>query len=491
MRAGLRPQERLALLKTLKLLKIHVVHIGDQRRKYAISGISTQSAEDYKFDVPGKGKISVAAYFAQNYKALQFPRMAMVSVGNKTPPAMLPMEVCVVLAGQQYKRKLTGAQTQEMIKATCFRPSDREARIMKSLNTATEDNYLKSFGITINKNMPTVRGRVLNPPDLQFQKDVVKPQAGSWNLNRSSLFESGQLSCWGVVDATGFKGDHLVPFLQMLVQTMTNKGMKVSMRPRVTAAANPSPQAVEQAMKESAGQASREAGGRPPQLLLVVLRDKDPVYSHIKLVSDTMLGVPSQCMLAKHAKMPKDQYCANLCLKINSKLGSRNSILTAPFFKHYAEPYMVVGADVTHPAPGSLRPSIAAVVASHDRTATNYACAMRVQPSRQEVITDLEGMMTELLNAFGPYPPRRIIMYRDGVSEGQFSQVIEFELRAMRAACAKYGQGFDPQITFVVVQKRHHIRFFPATRNDADPKNGNCLPGTVIDTTICHPVHYD
>ena len=47
----------------------------------------------------------------------------------------------------------------------------------------------------------------------------------------------------------------------------------------------------------------------------------------------------------------------------------------------------------------------------------------------------------------------------DGVSEGQFQTVLAHELRAIREACVKLEPSYQPGITFVVVQKRHHTRF--------------------------------
>lgn len=54
---------------------------------------------------------------------------------------------------------------------------------------------------------------------------------------------------------------------------------------------------------------------------------------------------------------------------------------------------------------------------------------------------------------------RHIIMFRDGVSEGQFQTVLAHELRAIREACIKLEPQYQPGISFVVVQKRHHTRF--------------------------------
>ena len=82
--------------------------------------------------------------------------------------------------------------------------------------------------------------------------------------------------------------------------------------------------------------------------------------------------------------------------------------------------------------------------------------------------------------------PERIVFYRDGVSEGQFEMVLNKEITAMQRACQSLNQNYQPGITYFVAQKRHHTRFFPENPKSA-LKNGNILPGTVVDTDIIHP----
>ncbi|AQK82391.1 argonaute10b [Zea mays] len=76
--------------------------------------------------------------------------------------------------------------------------------------------------------------------------------------------------------------------------------------------------------------------------------------------------------------------------------------------------------------------------------------------------------------------PLRIIFYRDGVSEGQFYQVLLYELDAIQA-CASLEPNYQPPVTFVVVQKRHHTRLFANNHKDRSSmdKSGNILPGSV------------
>jgi hypothetical protein len=80
-------------------------------------------------------------------------------------------------------------------------------------------------------------------------------------------------------------------------------------------------------------------------------------------------------------------------------------------------------------------PSIAALCGSMDSRASRYSASIRVQSGRTDIIADLGNMTKELLKTFYQScgrKPERILFYRDGVSEGQFSQVLRGEVDALR-----------------------------------------------------------
>ncbi|KAM0838402.1 hypothetical protein ACQ4PT_060985 [Festuca glaucescens] len=262
--------------------------------------------------------------------------------------------------------------------------------------------------------------------------------------------------------------------------------------------------------------------GRQLDLLIVILPDNNAsLYGNIKRICETDLGLISQCCLAKHIYKRSPQYLANVALKINVKVGGRNTVLVDALSRRIPlvsdRPTIIFGADVSHPHPGEdSSPSIAAVVASQDwPEVTKYAGLVSAQTRRQELIQDLfkawqdpqrgtvtGGMVKELLISFRRstgQKPQRIIFYRDGVSEGQFYQVLWYELDAIRQACASLEPNYQPPVTFVVVQKRHHTRLFANNHNNqrsVDGKSGNILPGkllpcTVVDSKICHPTEFD
>ena len=55
--------------------------------------------------------------------------------------------------------------------------------------------------------------------------------------------------------------------------------------------------------------------------------------------------------------------------------------------------------------------------------------------------------------------------------------MLNFSIRSQ--ACASFEAGYLPKVTFVVVQKRHHTRFFPVSSDQTD-KSGNIMPGFSI-----------
>jgi len=159
-------------------------------------------------------------------------------------------------------------------------------------------------------------------------------------------------------------------------------------------------------------------------------------------------------------------------------------------------PTIIFGADVTHPGPGSFpdAPSVAAVVASVDDYGVEYRPSLSIQTGRTEMITELSKMVKERLQDYterNMKKPRRIIFCRDGVSEGQFQQVLKKEISAIRDACKEFFTKKEtlPTITFLVVQKRHHTRFYPTDGNHDE--SGNSLAGLVVETAITCPYEYD
>lgn len=109
----------------------------------------------------------------------------------------------------------------------------------------------------------------------------------------------------------------------------------------------------------------------------------------------------------------------------------------------------------------------------------------------------MKAMVKERLLAYKKQQkclPQAIIYYRDGVSEAQRLEVKQDEVSAIKSAyqelyAAEYpGKSRNVPLTAVVVNKRHGTRLFP---NGTPTVKDNVPPGTVVDSCITSPYHFD
>lgn len=240
-----------------------------------------------------------------------------------------------------------------------------------------------------------------------------------------------------------------------------------------------------------------------PSLILGVLYAKDTVlYNSIKLVCDVRCGVRNINVQAEKLRVAQDQYCANVGLKVNLKLGGGNQSLRSSELGLFANgKTMLVGLDVTHPSPGSARhaPSVAAIVASVNSALAQWPAEIRVQGSKQEMVADLDVLLQSRLRCWARHNkneyPENIVVYRDGVSEGQYDLVLGQELPLLKQACqtiypASATTRGLPRMAIIAVGKRHNTRFYPTVAADAD-RSANPMPGTVVDRGISEARHWD
>ncbi|KAM7267366.1 hypothetical protein ACFE04_009532 [Oxalis oulophora] len=522
-------QDRVKVKRVLKSLKVEISH-GKNARTYKIIGLSDQPVSEIMFTLDDKKtQTSVAQYFQDKYKIkLEYEHLPALQVGSSSKPISLPMELCTIAEKQRYTRKLNETQVTNLLKATCQRPDKREENIqnmVRGINFGGDKLVNESFGIEVSKSLAMVEARVLNPPQVKYhssgRESTVNPRFGSWNMIDKKMYKGAKIDSWTCVCFSSRTRIELAEeFCYRLMQMCCAKGMVVANAPIIPIRVA-QPRNIVGTLGEIHRQSSAQLQQRADlkdkhlQLLIVILPDVSGAYGRIKKVCETELGIISQCCLPKQVQKLNDQYFENVALKINVKTGGINSVLTDAVQKRIPyltdRPTIVFGADVTHPQPGEdSGPSIAAVVASMNwPDVSKYQGLVSSQNHREEIIENLykrtedaqrgivhSGMIRELLIAFyqsTEQKPHRIIFYRDGVSDGQFSQVLLHEVSAIREACQSLQSGYLPRITFIVVQKRHHTRFFPADHNDnsSKDKSGNILPGTVVDTSICHPIEFD
>ncbi|KAI9439636.1 Piwi domain-containing protein, partial [Lactarius indigo] len=408
--------------------------------------------------------------------------------------------LCVVptfLPGHIIRKQIPPEKVNNILKSSTMLPCERYENVHDGLSVLEygQSESVRQFGMTVSNDLMNFGARVLKPLRLKYnpasKQPNVKIRDGKWNLTDKLLYKPVSIGNWIVViyESQQRFNDCVVGAMTTgLVQACEAVGISIARRPaliRWESGQGNIGRQLHQACEEC--QRNTES---LPALIVVVLPDGgNDIYTAVKHFGDVSHGISTQCMKSSKCFRANAQYYANITLKINVKLGGINAILEpcdVEFLSDPANPTMVMGADITHPPPRNRgRPSFTSLIGSIDANAVQYAARMGVQMNPQEIIEDLENMCVHVFEryraALGKFP-KRILFYRNGVSEAEFKETLRQELPSIRKACARLN--FKPTITLIVVGKAHKFVFFP----DGNP---NCPPGTVDDTVVTSPVEWD
>ncbi|GJE87996.1 Piwi-domain-containing protein [Phanerochaete sordida] len=455
----------------------------------------------YKFQ-KGAHEVTVKEHFRHDYNfELQDPDLFGVKFSNGS---VFPAEFCQIVPGQRYKRKLDPEQTREFLTASVRRPAQRLQEITQAVTGPllmyNDSPYMRDAAISVDSAALVLRARELDAVQVQYHQTIETPRDGAWNVMQKRFIRPARINGWGVVNFDNRSNPaEAGRFASALFANMQKLAFKESKPGDIDFYYQDGNQAKASADLEQAERSIRHITGSVPDFLLVLLPANAPeLRKEVKWWGDCVRGVPTQCVRGGKYNGAKndralDQYCNNVALKINAKTRGVASVPTT-FCEGELSGVMVVGCDVSHPAPGVRgRPSIASVVSSWNATQTQYNVFLDCQAPRREMIERLANMMEHAVKAYHARNddklPKTILLYRDGVSEGEYAQVEEQEIKPLK----QYLQSFFRQefkLVFIVVGKRHHMRFFPADPSQGD-RNGNCRAGLVVDQGVVHSSRLD
>ncbi|OON20197.1 piwi domain protein, partial [Opisthorchis viverrini] len=451
-------------------------------KRITVHGLSRKPASE--LIIPELNQ-SVASYFETKYGIrLKYPELPCVK-SKKDKEEYFPMELLDILPFQAPKASKADVASQ-VIRLAAVQPRDRFREIHSFLSVMLQsgEGLFNKFGVKVSQNLVKVTGRILPLPKADFGRGDIPITRGKWNVpGFITPGCQGNEIKWALYSVPRHREGN--ESRRLVSTNLPTEASKLGLRMRL----------VDQNAAHI-GELEQRIRGMQVDIVVLILHD-EMNYPEIKRLSDLRLGVRTQCV--RYTTLRKPRVMPNLLLKINGKLGGVNWII--PELKHDAEHFMVFGADVTHPAPTQahdLQKSVAAVTGSVTPDLMRYAVVVRQQQTRRpgdkaikETITELEACITELLRCYHRVNnrfPSKLMFYRDGVSDGQFSEVLNTELPAIQRACFNLSQGYEPGITYIVVKKRHHLRFMPEKQTN---KSGNVEPGTVVDKEVVHHVEFD
>merc|ERR1719341_2140852 len=225
----------------------------------------------------------------------------------------------------------------------------------------------------------------------------------------------------------------------------------------------------------------------PSIVMVVVPNNKGDHYAAVKKKCCLEKPVPSQVVTATVLSKPKGlmSVATKVAVQMNCKLGGEPWAVKIPLTDT-----MVIGYDTYHDTSQKGR-SVGAVVASMNSTFTKYLSVANLHTNpAQELNDNMCPAITKALRKYNEINgnlPSRIIMYRDGVGDGQIPYVMEHESTAIQNCFRAAGLTDDQLLfTYIIVSKRINTRFFKMGGKPSNPPSG-----TIVDDVVTLPERYD
>ena len=535
-----------ALRRDLKNKQVEVLHINygtkekPHYKKYRVHDVQGSAKDTFKTKDKAGNEIvtTIEQYFAKEYSKLKFPNLpCIVDNGRK-----LPLELCRIVDKQRVARKLDPEETSNVIRQAALKPERHFQLVNENVNLIKQNSQsLKDFGMELDCKPIEVEGRELPPVSLICGGNrPVLAREGQYNIQRDRFLMPAKVSQWRLlvlIDNFAARdgkdiGKNGSIFAERYCNEARSKGVSINSMAGVDYIPPAPPKTIdsmpEPELKRMLYNQFCDYNKQKVDFVVVLLPDRpDWLYGYLQYLETHQdvrktrgpneLSTRTSCIKYNNymRKIVQDSrggqmFLGNLWLKHNVKLGGVNvalqpnqnfSIQGGPNVNFLADGFLFLSIDVCHPAPGDrFMQSVAAMVGMWDLTSAriSHTTRLRVQAKQRskndlstvEEVGDVGLLFEEILNSFKSKKgrmPSHLVVLRDGVSEGQFQMVLEFELQKIKSVLDRLSKG--TKLACLTIQKRHRVRFMrkqPVTTRKGD-QDYNIQPGTVVDSKITHP----
>ncbi|XP_040011750.1 piwi-like protein 2 isoform X2 [Xiphias gladius] len=348
-------------------------------------------------------------------------------------------------------------------------------QLLKTINANPESlKELGRWGLEISSEILVIKGRTLPLETICLHSSSFATSADvSWSreIVRDASISSIPLNIWAI-----FYPRRCAEQAEELVSTFKKVAGPIGVRLERPIRVELRDDRTETYVKSIHSQLTSE-----PNMQLVVcimVGNRDDLYSAIKKLCCVKSPIPSQAINVRTISQQQKlkSVAQKILLQMNSKLGGELWTVNVPL-KHL----MVVGVDVHHDTSKAHR-SVMGFVASVNSSLTRWYSRVTFQTPTEELIN---GFRVCLLAALQKYYevnhnlPEKIVVYRDGVSDGQLKMVEQYEIPQL-IKCFETFPSYEPKLVFIVVQKRISTTLYSWAANNF----GIPPPGTVLDHTL-------
>uniref|UniRef100_A0A7N5ZZH6 Piwi-like 1 n=1 Tax=Anabas testudineus TaxID=64144 RepID=A0A7N5ZZH6_ANATE len=394
-------------------------------------------------------------------------------------PAMLIPELCY-LTGLTDKMRADFNIMKDLSTHTRLTPEQREGRLNRFVSNiqrnADAQAELDKWGLNFDKQLLNLTGRVL-PGERIFQGPrsyEYNPWAADWSkeMRGVPLISSPPLNNW-LVFHTRRNGNETQSLLQTLNKVSGPLGIRIQRAVMI----------MYEDHQESLLRALQHNVGPQTQMVVVVLpSNRKDKYDSVKKYLCVDCPTPSQCVVSRTLSRPQAlmTVATKIALQMACKMGGELWSVEIPL-----KQLMIVGIDCYHDTIGGKR-SIGALVASLNQSMSRLVFQQTGDCSLTSIQRLCTGALKDYLK-FNNSLPSRIIVYRDGVGDGQLQGVVNYEVSQIIDSIKSMGHDYVPKLSVVVVKKRISSRFFAHING----KVSNPPPGTVVDSEVTRPEWYD
>uniref|UniRef100_A0A8B9KPE1 Piwi-like protein 2 n=1 Tax=Astyanax mexicanus TaxID=7994 RepID=A0A8B9KPE1_ASTMX len=319
-------------------------------------------------------------------------------------------------------------------------------QLLQNINSNPEAlNELQRWGLEISPEILMTQGRTLPMETICLQSaSFVSSSSADWSREvvRDASISSIPLYCWAVFypRRAAEQAEELVTMFGKVagpIGIKLERPIRVELRDDRT----------ETYVKSIQSQLTSEPNVQ--LVVCIITGNRDDLYSAIKKLCCVQSPCPSQAINVRTISQPQKlrSIAQKILLQMNCKLGGELWTVSVPL-KHL----MVIGVDVHHDVSKKKR-SVMGFVASLNRFF--------------------------YLNPMNHSFPEKIVIYRDGVSDGQLKTVEQYEIPQI-LKCFETFPNYEPKLTFIVVQKRISTTLY----SYGGERFGTPPPGTVLDHTV-------
>uniref|UniRef100_A0A915ADT8 Piwi domain-containing protein n=2 Tax=Parascaris univalens TaxID=6257 RepID=A0A915ADT8_PARUN len=528
---------RQRVARQLKDLVVRTNHLPKAQRNFCIFGMTKESADGVIIMVENQ-ELSVAQYFYHKYNIglrhsdLPCVIERRVSAASKgAVNSYFPMECLDVIKGQRVEiKKQTPDLVEELINGCRLLPGklmEENERQRCGGHITSENPYLYKLGLRVSETPRGADAKVLFPPAIVYgEGGRIEPNAGGeldWRLNvprgmtqRQFYRPANPPRRWVVfIFEDAVDRASLDRFLYVYMERAQSHGIKISRPSRVENFERVDMDFLLERMK-----VMRKNGVE--YVLFITKERRDPVHDIMKF-SETVAMVVTQhvhsrTLLKAISNRGAEMTLDNLLMKMNLKLGGishglasstlflRSNQLAANIMERtwLRASRMFVGIDMSHSSSQSLYERQAGIPPSEPTVVgMAFTCggpfAMRgdywMQEPRVATVQCLKNHVVNALNFFREESsikdfPEHVVVFRGGVSEGEYAKVMSEEAGAFRDAFKHVTEDNDTKIrlSIICVQVNSNYRLFrenlPAMGNAAQQ---NVPSGTCVDTAVVHP----